>query len=94
MADGDKEKILWGGQEMFKMSFMKNWNTDAAINFITTTTKPIRFTYGLEYRNPTTYRVPMKKDDAITVIKARGLVDINEYDDFVLVNEFSSNDMW
>lgn len=67
---------------------------EEALNLLETTDKPIKFTYGLAYRNPTTYKVPMTREDAIKTLSSNGLVDMQEFEDYVHVNKYSENDMW
>lgn len=53
------------------------------------------YTYGLEYRKPTTYHEPISKEKAVEMIKTLGMIDIELLDnDTIHINEVSSNDMW
>lgn len=66
-----------------------------AIEFINSTTKPIKYTYGLGYRHPTTYKVPITKEKAIEYInKDYSMLDVEEYEDYVHLNGYSDNDLW
>ena len=69
-------------------------NREETIEFLKEVNKPIKYTYGLEYRGPTTHKVPMTAEKAIQTFKQGGAIDITEHDDYVHVNEFSGNDLW
>lgn len=54
------------------------------------------YTYGLEYRKPTTNHVKIDKNQAIQKIKDNSLVEVELYDEknLIHVNAYSCNDMW
>ena len=53
------------------------------------------YTYGLEYRNPTTNHVPITKEQAINYLENGGFITVELIDGVTLhINEFSCNDMW
>lgn len=80
---------------MIKMSFYDGTlDKEKALELIQDTNKVIKYTYGLGYRNPTTYKEPITKLQAIKMINRSGMIDITEYDDWIHINEFSDNDMW
>lgn len=80
---------------MLKMSFYNGTlDRKKAKEFIAATSKPIKYTYGLGYRNPTTNHKPITKEHAIEIINTEKFLDINEHKDYVHLNEFSANDMW
>ena len=80
---------------MIKMSFYDGTlDKEKALELIQDTNKVIKYTYGLGYRNPTTYKEPITKLQAIKMINRNGMIDITEYDDWIHINEFSDNDMW
>ena len=80
---------------MLKMSFYDGTlDRDKAKGFIYGTSKPLKYTYGLGFRNPATNKEPISKDRALKIIGTQSLLDITEYDDFVHLNAFSDNDMW
>jgi len=82
---------------MLKYSFMSsyaNCTKEQMLGFMKQTDKPFKFTYGLGYRHPITYKVDMTREDAIKKLLGNGLVDVTEEDDYIHVNEFSDNDMW
>lgn len=79
---------------MYKASFYDGTLKESeAIEFINSTNKPLKYTRGLKFRNPTTLRVPISKERALEII-ATEWTDITEYDDYVDINTFSANDMW
>lgn len=63
-------------------------------DFLSATTKPIKYTYGLKYRNPTTYMVHKSLAEALEIVDNEGLLTVNEYEDYIDMNAYSSNDMW
>lgn len=62
--------------------------------FIEKTDKPIRYTYGLKYRNPTTLNVPVSKERALQIVDSQSMLDAKELDDVLDLQAYSSNDMW
>lgn len=80
---------------MLKMSFYNGTlNREELIKFIKTTNKPIKYTYGLGYRGPTTNHVPISIERAIEIVNTEGFLDAQEYEDYLHLNAFSANDMW
>lgn len=77
------------------MSFYRGTlNKDRLKAFIEKTDKPIRYTYGLKYRNPTTLNVPVSKERALQIVDSQSMLDAKELDDVLDLQAFSSNDMW
>jgi hypothetical protein len=62
--------------------------------FIHETNKPIKYTYGFKYRNPTTCEVLLSKEKALKIADTASLLDAKEKEDYLDLNEYSSNDMW
>lgn len=80
---------------MLKMSFYDGTLDKAkAKTEILKSEKHCEYTYGLSYRNPTTYHKPVTKDEAIKLIDQASLLDITENDEVIHLNEYSENDMW
>ena len=80
---------------MLKMSFYDGTlNRTELKDFIKNTDKPIKFTYGLGFRNPTTNRVPITKEKALHYVDTESLLDAHEYEDYLHLNAYSGNDMW
>lgn len=62
--------------------------------FIESTEKPIRYTFGFKYRNPTTNNVPISKEKALEIVSRESMLDAKELDDCLDLNAYSGNDMW
>lgn len=71
-----------------------NCSKQDIIDFIKTSNKPCKYTYGFKYRGPSTYEVPISASKAIEYINKSYLIDVEERDSFIDVNEYSNNDMW
>lgn len=67
---------------------------EEVIEYINNSKKDFKHTHGFTFRNPTTYKVVMERENAINLIKKSSLIDITEENDFIHLNTFSSNDMW
>lgn len=77
-----------------KMSFYDGTlNKKVAAAYVSATDKPLLYTYGYEYRNPSTHRVPVEKDLALVVIERESYLDIQFETDYVHLNAFSENDL-
>lgn len=80
---------------MLKMSFYDGTlDREKAIEVIKNTDKPCEYTYGYAYRNPTTHNKPISRDEAIRIVNEESLLDIDEFENRIHLNAFSSNDMW
>ena len=69
-------------------------DSDETVEFLENTEKPIKYTHGLGFRNPTIHKVPVTQKRAVEIFKENGLCDVTEHEDYVHVNTFSDNDMW
>ena len=81
---------------MLKYSFMSrysNCNKEDAIDLIKNTDKDFVYTYGLSYKGPSTYRVPITRDEALNYAKS-GIVDITEENNVIHINRYSGNDLF
>ena len=79
---------------MIEMSFYNGTlDKKKAEEFIKNTDKPIVYTYGFEYRNPTTHRKPISKEKAIQILNEEWC-DLTEEENDVHLNAFSANDMF
>lgn len=67
---------------------------DKLKKFIVDTDKPIRYTYGLGYRNPTTNKVLVDKVKALEIVETESLLDARENEEYLHLNAYSGNDMW
>ena len=80
---------------MFKMSFYDGTlDREKLITEIKNTKKPIKYTYGFAYRDPTTRNKPVSVEEAIEIVRKQSLLDADERDDYIHLNAYSSNDMW
>lgn len=82
---------------MFKHSFFGKsecHNKTEIKNFITSTNKPLKYTYGLGYRNPTINHKLITKEEACDIVDHQSLLDVTEYEDYIHLNVYSDNDMW
>jgi hypothetical protein len=83
-----------GHPEWLRMSSVdSSLNVDMAVDAIRNSNKPCVYTYGLAYRHPTTYRVPISKEEAIKIIKGRDAVDVEEEADVFHINKLSGSDL-
>lgn len=84
-----------GHPEWLRMSSTdSSLNVAMAVDAIRKSNKPCVFTYGLAFRNPTTYRVPISKEEAIEIIKSRDAVDVEEEADVFHINKLSGSDLY
>ena len=82
---------------MLKYSFMSkysNCSKDEILDLVKITNKPCKYTYGFKYRNPTTYEVPISREEAIKTITNDIVIDVTEREDFIDINGYSEMDMW
>ena len=79
---------------MLEMSFYKGALDRAkAREVVETSEKPLMFRYGFAYRGAE--KRPITKEKALSIIDDSGnYLDIAETDNEILLNTFSSNDMW
>ena len=84
--------------KMLRYSFFSkeysNCTKEQAVEFLKKTDKPLKYTYGLEYRGPTIHKVPISKEDACEKMMKESYIDVDEYEDYVHINAFSSNDLF
>ena len=81
---------------MKKYSFMSKYSNctkEDAIEFIRTTNKPFKYTYGLGYRKPSTHNEPITREQALKYMED-SLVDMDEHEEYVHINRYSNNDLW
>lgn len=83
------------GNENLRMSFYdRTLDRIKAKAIILKSKRPITYTYGLAYRNPTTYHVPKTMEEAFEIIDTEGLLDITFSTNEIHLNAYSGNDMW
>ena len=79
---------------MLEMSFYKGtWDRAKAREVVEASEKPLMFRYGFAFRGAE--KRPITKEKALIIIDDSGnYLDITETDNEILLNTFSSNDMW
>lgn len=70
-----------------------NSSKEQIIEKMVNSDKPIRYTLGFKYRNPTTYEVPIELDEAVKIFN-KGMSDLTEKETYWDLNEFSGNDLF
>lgn len=80
---------------MLKMSFYTGTlDREELVDFVQRTDKPIKYTYGFSYKNPTIYRKLIDKKHALKIIETEGYLDADELEDYLHLNAYSENDMF
>ncbi len=79
---------------MIKMSFYDGTLDRAkAREVVEASEKPLMFRYGFAYRGAE--KRPITKEKALKIIEDTGnYLDVTETDNEILLNTYSSNDMW
>lgn len=92
----DKDFKLPG--ELFSHTFYgegEHHSKQEVIDFLRSTDKPIKYTYGLGYRNPSTHNKPISLQEALDIVEREwGMLDVDERPKYVHLNAYSENDMW
>lgn len=65
-----------------------------AKQYVLETDKPIKYTFGLGYRHPITHNKPIDKAEAMRLLNESSMTDIDEFDDYIHINQYHENDMW
>ena len=80
-------------EKLLKMSFFNGTlDIQKAKEVVNNTNKKLSYRYGLSYRGAEAY--PISKDKALEILdNNNGLLDVNEYEDEIILNEYSCNDM-
>ncbi|MBQ3422072.1 MAG: hypothetical protein IJH34_10475 [Romboutsia sp.] len=92
-----KKRLEDPNRHLYKTSLTgeSNATKKEVLELLKVTTKPIYYRYGFSYRGAEAK--PVTRDEAIRAwLHGRngGFVDMDEYEDKVVINEYSSNDMW
>lgn len=75
--------------------FSKSDSTkEEALKLLQDTNKKILYTFGLKYRQPTTYEVQINNSKALELFLKNSLSDVVEYEDYIDFNQYSSNDLY
>lgn len=78
---------------MLKMSFYDNTLDKAIVReFVEHTDKAIMYRYGFEWRGAGKQKI--SKEKALKIIEEESWLDVDEYKDELVLNEYSSNDMF
>lgn len=67
---------------------------EEALKLLQNTNKKILYTFGLKFRQPTVYEIPIKNSEALKLFLKNSLNDVVEYEDYVDFNQYSSNDLY
>jgi len=81
---------------MIDYSFFSNSKStrEEALKLLQDTDKKILYTFGLKFRQPTVYEIPIKNSEALKLFLKNSLNDVVEYEDYVDFNQYSSNDLY
>lgn len=80
-------------KSILRMSFYDgSWNKEKAKAIIETTNKEIKYRYGFAYRGANAS--PISKERALEIIKKGGFIDLDEYENEIVINTYSTNDMF
>ena len=83
------------GNENFSQSFYHNTLDKAFVSWvIKRTNRPITYTYGLEYRKPTTCHKPISKELGLEYVNSNRWISVTATDKELNIQEVSENDMW
>ena len=67
---------------------------EEARNLLKTTEKPILYTFGFKFRNPTTKDVKISNESAVKKFDEDGYSVVKEYDEHIDFNQYGEMDMW
>lgn len=77
------------------ISFGKsNPSREETLEFLKKSDKPILYTFGLAYRDPNIRNEPVTKEWAINQFEEEPMTDVDEYDDHIGLNSYSSDDLY
>ena len=84
--------------------FIRRWHSvmgeskikgNDVVEFIEKSVKPWKYTHGLGFRSPTIHNKDITKERAVEIWhEENGFCDVEEYDDYLHINSFMSNDFW
>lgn len=81
-------------KSIWKLMGKTEYSKEDVLKVFEETDKPIKYTYGLSFRSPTIHRVPYTKEQAIEKFTDKSsMCDVDEYEDYIHLNEFSGNDL-
>lgn len=67
-------------------------NKEKAIKLVRETSKPTYTRYGFAYKGAEKRKA--SKETLIHIIETDSMIDVYDNDDCVIVNQYSTNDMW
>lgn len=80
---------------MLKMSFQNGTlDKEKLKEFIENYEKPIKYTYGLQYRNPRINNEVIAKEHALDIAESETMLDVKEYKNYLHLNAYSANDLF
>ena len=83
------------GNEEFKQSFHGGQlNKPFVAAVINKTNRPLLYTYGFTWKNPTTLKKSISKETALEILKKASLLDVTATKESIHLNEFSGSYMW
>ncbi len=81
-------------KELWSLMGKTEYSKEDVLKILKETDKPIKYTFGLGYRSPTIHKIPYTNEQAVkTFTDKSGMCDVDEYEDYIHLNEFSSNDL-
>lgn len=66
---------------------------EEARELLKTTNKEIKYTFGFKYRSPTVYEILISNEEAVRKFDNNSLSDVEEKENWIDFNQYSSNDM-
>lgn len=88
------EKTVTGKENFFQDFYKGTLDKAFILAVLKKTKRPITYTYGLSYRNPTTHNQPISKDLAIQYITRGSMLSVRAEDNVIRIQEVSEMDMW
>lgn len=88
------EKIVTGKEELDMSFYDGTLDRLKARVIVEKSSRPIFFTYGYAWENPTTNHIAIDKADALKKIANEGHLDIDFKTNEIHLNAFSGNDVW
>ena len=81
-------------EDLYLVMEKTNYTKEEVLKKLESTEKIIKYTYGLGFRNPTIHKVPVSNEKAARIFDENSsMCDVHEHDEWIHLNEFSSNDL-
>lgn len=87
---GDKKMI----RRLYKIMGKHELTRKETLEFLENTEKEFKYTHGLEFRGPATYRVPITRKEAIKIFEEDYSCDVEEYEEYIHLNTYGDSDFW